>query len=403
MELTKTNDVLSEQTEVGLFPDDWKLTSLDSITVSISSGKSSTISIISGEIPIYGSTGIIGCSSISDYSGKRILIARVGANAGAVYWVDGQYNVSDNTLMIKLKEEVDFSFIRLYLKKINLNKMVFGSGQPLITGGQLKSIQIPLPPTLNEQKAIATALSDVDALISSLDKLITKKKAIKQGAMQELLTPPHKGGRRLPGYSGEWEEKNIGKIGTTYGGLTNKTASDFENGEFPYITFLNVMNNSEIDCQNFAFVRIKPGENQNKAQKGDLFFNTSSETPEEVGMCAVLNEEIPNLYLNSFCFGFRFKDTLEMDGLFFSYLVNSEIGRDLFKSLAQGVTRYNLSKTNFNKLTIIVPALVEQKEIARILRDMELEIKALKLKQDKLIEVKQGMMQELLTGKTRLV
>jgi type I restriction enzyme S subunit len=92
-----------------------------------------------------------------------------------------------------------------------------------------------------------------------------------------------------------------------------------------------------------------------------------------------------------------------MDGLFFSYLVNSDIGRSLFKSLAQGVTRYNLSKTNFNKLTIMVPALIEQKEIARILQDIELEIKSLKIKQKKLIGIKQGMMQELLTGKTRLV
>lgn len=284
-----------------------------------------------------------------------------------------------------------------------LGKLTAGSTISHLYQKDFVHYSFPAPPTLSEQKAIATALSDVDALISSLELLIAKKKAIKQGAMQELLTPPQKGGKRLPGFSGEWVEKTIGKIGSTYGGLSGKSKRDFEDGKYPYITFLNVMNNTVIDTAIFEYVNLKPGEHQNKARKGDLFFNTSSETPEEVGMCAILNHDIDNLYLNSFCFGFRLKDESGVDGLFFSYLINSSIGRNLFLSLAQGATRYNLSKNNFNKLEIIVPHKNEQKAIAQILSDMDAELEALEEKKTKYQDIKQGMMQELLTGKTRLV
>jgi len=260
-----------------------------------------------------------------------------------------------------------------------------------------------IKPPLTEQKAIATALSDVDDLIANLDKLITKKKAIKQGTMQQLLTPPHKGGKSLAGFTGDWVEKSIGKIGTTYGGLSGKSKNDFENGNHPYITFLNVMNNTVINTSIFEYVKIGNGEQQNQARKGDLFFNTSSETPEEVGMCAFLNLDIRNLYLNSFCFGFRLKEDCEVDGLFFSYLINSSIGRKLFLSLAQGATRYNLSKSNFNKLFIDVPTIDEQKAVVHILSDLDKEIEQLETKKGKYQDIKQGMMQELLTGKTRLV
>ena len=284
-----------------------------------------------------------------------------------------------------------------------LGKLTAGSTISHLYQKDFVHYDFPLPPNLTEQKAIATALSDVDNLIANLEKLITKKKAIKQGAMQQLLTPPHKGGKRLAGFTGEWVEKSIDEIGVTYGGLSGKSKNDFENGNHPYITFLNVMNNTVIDTSIFEYVKIGSGEQQNQARKGDLFFNTSSETPEEVGLCAYLNEDVYNLYLNSFCFGFRLKEDCEVDGLFFSYLINSSIGRKLFLSLAQGATRYNLSKSNFNKLFIDVPTIDEQKAVVQILSDLDKEIEQLETKKAKYHNIKQGMMQELLTGKTRLV
>ena len=258
-------------------------------------------------------------------------------------------------------------------------------------------------PTHSEQKAIADALTDVDELITNLEKLIAKKKAIKQGAMQQLLTPPHKGGKRLEGFSGDWEKVKLGKLGNTFGGLSGKTKRDFVNGMYPYITFLNVMNNTIINRNEFGLVSIKNNEKQNQTQLGDLFFNTSSETPEEVGMCAVLLDEIPNLYLNSFCFGFRLNDRHDISGLFLSYYFNSPVGRQHFLSLAQGATRYNLSKSNFNLIEFYLPIIEEQNAIASFFIDIDIELDLFNKKLKKFQQVKQGMMQELLTGKTRLI
>ncbi|MBO8169195.1 MAG: restriction endonuclease subunit S [Thermoanaerobacteraceae bacterium] len=268
-----------------------------------------------------------------------------------------------------------------------------------ITNKNLNSFLIAIPKDVEEQQAIAEALSDVDNLITSLEKLIDKKRKIKQGTMQELLT----GKRRLPGFTGEWEKKVMGNIGVTYGGLTNKTKADFIDGNSLYIPFLNIMNNPVVDINSLECVRIDSDERQNKVEKGDLFFNTSSETPEEIGMCAVLLDDIKDLYLNSFCFGYRLNKASECDPLFLVYFFRSEYGRQLFYSLAQGSTRYNLSKDSFNKLEILCPNFEEQNAIAQVLSEMDSEIEALENKLEKYKAIKQGMMQELLTGRIRLI
>ena len=158
----------------------------------------------------------------------------------------------------------------------------------------------------------------------------------------------------------------------------------------------------KIDISILASVDVKENEFQNVVKKGDLFFNTSSETPEEVGMCAVLDEELDNTYLNSFCFGFRLNDDTHAP-LFLSYYLNGSIGRKIMSVLAQGATRYNLSKSNFAETVIKLPSKEEQTAIASILSDMDSEIEALEEKLEKTCQIKQGMMQELLTGRIRLV
>ena len=253
-------------------------------------------------------------------------------------------------------------------------------------------------PPFEEQKKIAEALSGVDDMIGALDEAISKKRQIKEGLMQQLLT----GKTRLPGFSGEWQKKRVGDIGFTYSGLTGKTKNDFGHGEAQYITFLNVLNNPVLKTDIFEKVDVRCDERQNAAKKGDLFFNTSSETPEEVGICALLNADIDNLYLNSFCFGFRLTDP-DVDGLYLSYYWRSKQGREIMSALAQGATRYNLSKEYFNKAIIALPPIELQKYIANTITAADKEIEGLEQKRGKYLLVKQGMMQELLTGKTRLV
>lgn len=426
MELTKTK---YKQTEVGLIPEDWEIKKVDDLCNVM--GRVGWKGYTKKDLVAIGPYAIgakhidknnklnlsdptclsrekyLESPEIFVFEGDLLIVQR--GTIGKLVLINeniGDATINPSMLIIRSRNNISDFMYHYLLSRSGQNQILCdtsSTGVPMITQKQVKSFQIPLPPTHTEQKAIASALSDVDALISSLEKLITKKKVIKQGAMQELLTPPHKGGKRLAGFSGEWEEKGLGKIGQSYGGLTGKSKKDFDNGTHPYITFLNVMNNTVIDPMIFEYVHIRLGEQQNKARKGDLFFNTSSETPEQVGMCSLLNTEIESLYLNSFCFGFRLKEDCGVDGLFLSYLMNSSIGRNLFLSLAQGATRYNLSKHNFNKLEITVPKPEEQKAIAQILSDMDGELEALETKKEKYQQIKQGMMQELLTGKTRLV
>ncbi|WRC58752.1 restriction endonuclease subunit S [Helicobacter pylori] len=198
-----------------------------------------------------------------------------------------------------------------------------------------------------------------------------------------------------------WQRVRLGDIGITISGLAGKTKQDFINGNAKYITFLNVLNNVIIDTSILENVKIYPNEKQNSFKKYDLFFNTSSETPKEVGMCAVLLDDIDQVFLNSFCFGFRIFDKA-VDSLFLSYLINSEIGRKAFENLAQGSTRYNLSKSGFNNVCLILPPLDEQIAIANVLSDVDhylYSLDALILKKE---GVKKALSFELLSQRKRL-
>lgn len=279
-----------------------------------------------------------------------------------------------------------------------INNAMVGSTFKRMNVEQIRGLIIPFPPA-SEQKKIADSLQEMDILISSLDQLIAKKRNIQQATMQQLLA----GQCRLPGFSGAWEVKPMRALGNTYGGLAGKTKNDFGHGEARYIPFMNVMTDTVIDASWLEPVDVAPDEAQNLAKKGDLFFNGSSETPEEVGFCSVLLEEIPNLYLNSFCFGFRFNAAAKVNGLFFAYWFRSKAGRAAMAVLAQGATRYNIAKSAFLQLEIPQPSEEEQTAIASILTDMGTEVAALEARRDKARLLKQGMMQELLTGRIRLV
>jgi type I restriction enzyme, S subunit len=387
-----------KQTEVGIIPKDWNISVLKELTKSVISGRSKSGNQI-GTYPVYGSTGIIGYTEHPDYEGEAILVARVGANAGKINTVSGKYSVTDNTIIIIVKEDNSFSFLAQLLEIKKLNDLVFGSGQPLITGSQLKSLQFATP-KIAEQKLITNTLNDVNLLIHSLDKLIKKKNKLKKTIQHQLLS----GETRLPGFKDKWKTITLGDLGSTYGGLTGKTKSDFDRGEGRYITFMNLMINIEINCNTFGNVVISNEENQNKVESGDLIFNGSSETPEEVALCSIMTNEISDLYLNSFCFGFRFFKKNKVDGLFLAYYMRSNQGRKIIKILAQGSTRYNISKTALLKAEILIPSNKnEQVSISKVCSDIDAELTLLLERYNKTKKIKEAIMQELILGKTRLI
>lgn len=383
-----------KMTDVGVIPEDWEVKSIGEV-LSICNGMDYKHLNI-GNYPVYGTGGLI--AKVDDYlfEGESVCIGRKGTIDAPIYLNEKFWTVDTLFYTINFVGVLP-KFIYYLFNKIDWLSLNEASGVPSLSKDNIK-LQLIQIPNLSEQQAIADALTKVDNLITSLTKVIEKKKLIKKGAMQKLLS----GDMRLDGFEGEWERKQIGKIGITYSGITGKNKSDFGHGTAKYITFLNVLNNPIINTKELELVDISSNENQNKAVKGDLFFNVSSETPEEVGICSVLLDDISNLYVNSFCFGFRITDK-EVSGIYLSYLFRTSLGRDKMSSIAQGATRYNLSKDYFNEIELTIPPTkAEQTAIANILTTMDNEIEALEKERDKYKCIKQGMMQQLLTGKIRL-
>ena len=164
----------------------------------------------------------------------------------------------------------------------------------------------------------------------------------------------------------EW--KTLGELGSFYSGLSGKTKSDFTGGNEKFITYVNIFNNPSLKTDVPERVKIAEGEKQNTIQYGDILFTGSSETPDECGMSSVLTHTTEEkLYLNSFCFGFRFFDLSDKDPSFMKYLFRSTNIRKTICKTANGVTRYNISKKEFAKIEIPIIPLPVQTEIARIL------------------------------------
>lgn len=410
-----------KQTEVGVIPEEWEVKPLGQVAQIISGGTPSTLN------PEYWDGGIMWCtpSDITATSGKYLeaterTISQKGLQSSSASLLPpgslllctratiGDVKIATQptatnqgfkSLVIDAEQaDNEFVYYQLLTFKDELIQRGVGSTFLEVSRKDVASLFIPLPP-LPEQQAIAGALGDVDSLLAALDRLIAKKRAVRAAAMRDLLT----GRVRLPGFEGEWEFHKLGEFGFVYSGLSGKRKADFGQGEKKYIPFLNVIYNTVINPSYLERVSILPGERQNRVQKDDVFFNSSSETPEEVGMCAVLLENINDIYLNSFCFGFRVADNDNLNSLFIAYFFRSPTGRQKLYPLAQGVTRYNLSKTNLLSVDFLIPSLPEQTAIAAVLSDLDAELAALERERAKWQSIKQGMMDDLLTGRVRLV
>ena len=191
--------------------------------------------------------------------------------------------------------------------------------------------------------------------------------------------------------AGDWEQRKLGSIGSTYTGLSGKTKEDFGHGEAQYITYLNVFQNTIADITMTDKVEIDT--TQNEVKYGDVLFTTSSETPEEVGMSSVWLGDTPNIYLNSFCFGFR--PNQKIDPYFLGYSLRASYMRDKIKILAQGISRYNISKNKVMELEISLPNNEEQKLLGAFLQRIDLIITLHQRKLDKLQATKKALLQEM--------
>jgi len=276
-----------------------------------------------------------------------------------------------------------------------------GSTFKRINVEQIKNLVIPWAP-LPEQTAIATALSDVDALISGLDRCIAKKRDIKQAAMQNLLT----GKIRLPGFNGEWRTFAIKEIFNFIQSSNHPREKLTDFGDVEYIHYGDIHTNPKTlfdkSTDKFPSINSNLVKDIPRLKEGDLIMVDASEDYSALGKSI----ELKNVGSSDIVAGLH---TLVLRGnsnlianSFKQYLQNICHFKSELIKIATGISVYGISKSNLSNIQITIPPLPEQTAIATVLSDMDAEISAFEKRREKTIHLKQGMMQELLTGRIRL-
>lgn len=380
-------------TSLGIIPQEWEVRRLGEISVSISSGKNKYRDR-EGQYPVYGSTGIIGFSSEFRYEGVSILVARVGVNAGILNLVSGKYDVSDNTLVVIAKSNLyDYYFAYNQLVYCNLNRLVFGSGQPLITSNQLKNITIPVPP-LAEQKKIAEVLGVWDKAIEKQSQLIEQLTLRKHGLMQQLLTAK----RRLPGFSDPWKKVRLGDICER---VTRKNTEDNKN-----VMTISAQRGFVVQTDFFnKSVASETLESYYLVLKDEFCYNKSYSNGYPMGAIKRLSEAdkavVTSLYI---CFKVKSSMRVSIDYLAY-YFDNGGLIFGLTKIANEGGRAHgllNVTPTDFFGLMFAIPSFEEQIAIAQVLTAADREIELAQQKLELLRQQKRGLMQQLLTGKKRV-
>ena len=268
-----------------------------------------------------------------------------------------------------------------------------GAIKNLVGMDVFRTITVVLPP-LSEQRAIAEALSDVDGLLNALEALIAKKRAIKQATMQQLLT----GRTRLPGFSGKWETKQLGNIASFFKGSSLFTKTDMSlDGKRRCIHYGELFTTygeyiSEVlhgtDREESFFLSVS----------NDVLMPASDVTPNGLATASCISES--DIILGGDILVIRVPTEI-LNGVFLAYAI--KINRNQVMQLVTGTTVYHLYGRDMANFKFDLPSIQEQNAIVRVLSDIDAEIAALEQRRDKTIAIKQGMMQQLLTGRVRLV
>jgi len=401
-------------TEVGVIPEDWEVLPL-AATVDFLDGqrrpvKDNDRAKVRGDIPYYGASGIVDYVNNFIFDDTLILLGEDGENiisrnCRLAFIISGKAWVNNHAHVLKPRHGYDIGFLAEYLESLEYEQYNTGTAQPKLNKQVCSKIPVLRPP-LPEQTAIATTLSDVDALISSLDALISKKKQIKQGAMQELLS----GKRRLPGFSGEWEVKRLGELFTFSGGWPASRDQLSENG-YCYLHYgdIHMSEKTYIDVHDEYLNIPKLAVQLNVVNKstilkdGDIVFVDASEDDEGTSKHLVITNPNDIPYVSGLHTIVAKSKTNRLDNMFKRHCFQSRKIKEQFSFFSVGTKVSGISKSNIVKIELHFPeSLGEQTAIATILSDMDAEITALESCRKKNRALKQGMMQELLTGRIRL-
>lgn len=291
----------------------------------------------------------------------------------------------------------------IFKKQINEH---LGATINQITNKSLNSFKVPLPPTEEERTEIARALSDVDALLASLDQVIAKKRDLKQAAMQQLLT----GEKRLPGFTGEWVLKSFGDLFDFSGGYS-ASRDQLSNEGHCYLHYGDIHGSSktsvntrrdflDIPKLSISLGRISEG---SLLKHGDVVFVDASEDDAGTSKHLVIENEDDVPFISGLHTIVAKSKENDLAHAYKHYCFQTPAIRQQFMFYAVGTKVSGISKTNIAKLTLPIPSIPEQIAIADVLSSMDVELANLEARRDKTRNIKQAIMQELLTGKKRLV
>jgi len=417
-----------KQTEVGVIPEDWDVRSLAEICSKITDGTHDTPTPVRSGLPFLTAIHIKenfidyeACSFLTEED-HRIIFARCNPKRGDVLMVNIGAGVATTALV-----DVDFEFS---LKNVALLKpaasrasgrylnqclirrkssitqaLSSGGAQPFLSLSQIGQIGIPSPP-LSEQHAIATALSDVDGLLGGLDRLIAKKRDLKQAAMQQLLT----GQTRLPGFHAEWEVKRLGDLFNFSGGYSASRDQLSTEGHC-YLHYGDIHGSTktcidtDADFQDIPKldIQLKRVSPVSLLDDGDVVFVDASEDDAGTSKHLVVVNKSKKPFISGLHTIVAKSKTDELAHNYRRYCFQTPAIRQQFLYYSVGTKVSGISKSNIPKLTLSFPSVPQQTAIASVLTEMDAELAVLMQRRDKTRALKQAMMQELLTGRTRLV
>ncbi|HID37423.1 MAG TPA: restriction endonuclease subunit S, partial [Ghiorsea sp.] len=406
-----------KQTEVGVIPDDWEKDQLGDLVMLMTNGfvgiaKSHYVENQNGVLYLQGYNveenyfNLHGVKYVTDEFHKAhmksclqygdLLTVQTGDVGLTAYVPDNLVGSNCHALIISRfdKKSAHSLYISYYLNsyagRARLRLIETGTTMKHLNIGDMLQFYIPLPPTIKEQQAIATALSDMDALLEGLDQLIAKKRDIKQAIMQQLLT----GKTRLAEFEGEWETKRLGSIGLFMKGKGVKK-SETDSGDIPCVRYGEIYTyHNDYIRQYYSWISRDVAARAVMLKKGDLLFAGSGETKKEIGKCVAFIDD-HETYAGGDIVILRPEG---INSIFLSYYCNTETINTQKSSKGQGDAVVHISAMALSDIQITLPSLPEQTAIAKILTDIDTEIEALEKRRAKTKNIKQAMMQELLTG-----
>ena len=335
-------------------------------TTRINSSELNEDNYVSTENMLQDYQGIMEAKSVPEdvnvisYSCGDILISNIRPYLKKVWKATFNGGCSSDVFVLKANDNIESDYLHYVIANDKFINFVMsgakGVKMPRGDKKQMKTYSLSLP-QIQEQKKIGKMLSLLDERIAAQNKIIDKLQSLIKGLNNHLHQQ-----------CVNEIETSFADLGVSYSGLSGKTAADFGSGK-PFITYLNVYSNNVIDETSYQYVRMDNNEKQSIVRYGDVLFTLSSETPEEVGIGSVYlgNQEV---YLNSFCFGIHITNTQKAFSPYLSYYISTAQFRKFIYPFAQGSTRFNLCKADFEKATFKLPTLENQERIYKALKSL---------------------------------